>query len=328
MPDRNLTMAFRIDFSHSVASEVRRIVAEQFEYALDCLVRAQGPSGSDAVHEFRKTTKKLRALLRLLTGALPWGERHQWMQLLRLSAARLAENRDRFVLEQNLRLAYQELVPDADLSARPWSNLSALEQVQNHADHPLDSAQLRTMRIELNQVARQMLQSPQLEVDCSVLLQGAVHGYRRGRRLLREVSHRPTVQGLHDLRKRVKDQLYQVRLLSELSHKALRLQAVEFDQLAELLGEHHDLANLQRAIDASRATYRVIVELNGLSDWTKKRLATLEQDAIRLARHLYVESPKARARQLTGHHDAIVRANAQRAEVETSPLTVVVPQLQ
>ncbi len=300
-------MASRIDFSQSVASELHRITGGYFAYALECLARSNGATAEEAVHEFRKTTKKLRAGLRLVSSRAARSDRRRWQRVLRNASAQLSPHRDFVVLEQNLRKAYESLAPNLDLSLRPWANLSLLERVPQQQVGALDQTQLDAIREALNDTAREVTESTYLHVEADVLLSGATESYRRGRRLLRRVEAAPTAEALHELRKRVKDQLYQLRLLASLSPKQLRPDAVDFDLLAELLGEYHDLAILKAAIDASRASFCCIVEQEGLSDWTTQRLVELERESIRLARRLYAESPKARLRRFTAMHGAAMR---------------------
>lgn len=125
--------------------------------------------------------------------------------------------------------------------------------------------------------------------------------YGKGRRLVRIVSATPCVEALHELRKRAKEQFYQLRLLQGLLPKVLQSETADFDRLGQLLGEHHDLENLQAAIERSRQSLVQLVELDGLRHWSDSKAQVLQADALKLALRLYDASRKKRLHALRKH---------------------------
>lgn len=291
-------MAFKLDLSRPLASELQRVVCEQFGYAFRCLEQANGPNAVEAIHEFRKTTKKLRAMLRMMRHVLPRRERVRWTSALRDTAQALAQNRDTAVLEVLLGQAYQSIAPALDPALRPWATQSLLGQASTVTPNAVDEPRISAIRMALSEIEEEIRRAPEPNPKLFALVDGSVDTYRRGRRQLRHMRRSPSVPQLHELRKRVKDQLYQLRLLVSLSPKSLRTEALDFDQLGQLLGEYHDLANLREGIRAARATWCSVVEQEGLMDWTEMRLSELKQEAVQLALRLYRASPKSRRRRL------------------------------
>jgi CHAD domain-containing protein len=165
-----------------------------------------------------------------------------------------------------------------------------------------------TIRLALKNVRRKLRKKSRFNVDFKVLLKGIVRSYRKGRRSLIVLETAPTLEGLHDLRRRVKDQVYQLRLFTDLSPSILGPETDEFELLAEQLGEHRDLASLKSALESSLGTPGVVPDRREVTDWTEKRLFELEEAAMRLARRLYSEPPKSKERQLLTFLDSLIRA--------------------
>ena len=291
-------VSFKIDFSKSVQSELGRVLSEQFNCALQYLEQSSGSADADAIHEFRKTTKKLRALLRLVSDSNSNTEVESAIERLRSAAGQLADSRDAATMEQNLRRAYRDLCPDVDLSSQGFGGLFLLEEFhRNEASYP-KSVQLRQVRTDLLAAAATIDISSLFDLDVTGLLKGMSRTYRKGRRLMKKANRSPSVVTLHRLRKRVKDYLYQLRLSVHLSPKVLRVQALEFDLLAATLGEHHDLAILLFAIDESRASFRQLAEPHGLRNWVICQMQIRQDAALRLAKHLFKPSTKQEYRRL------------------------------
>src|SRR5262249_38942555 len=73
---------------------------------------------------------------------------------------------------------------------------------------------------------------------------GGRRAYRDGREALEEVRDEPSDENVHEWRKRAKDLWYQLRILTELWPAVLGETADQAHDLADLLGDHHDLAVL------------------------------------------------------------------------------------
>lgn len=291
-------MAFKFDRSRPLALEVQRVSREQFDYAIACLEQANGPDAPEAVHEFRKTTKKLRALLRLLTNVLPPTDRTRWESVLRAAALDWAQSRDATVLRQLVEQAYGSVLPSLPPSVRSQMAESLLSRFPraSHDEAPPQSP--AALSIALSTTADEVHQALGDNIELAVLLRTLIHSYRRGRKALRVWQDENSIEHLHRFRKRVKDHLYQVRLMAGLSSKSVRRNALALEQLAELLGACHDLAQLRNLIVVARSQWSARAEPADMMDWVQRRLTRSERRAMRLALKLYRASPKHRRRQL------------------------------
>jgi len=125
---------------------------------------------------------------------------------------------------------------------------------------------------------------------------GLLRGYGTGRDLLATARDQPTVENLHEWRKRVKDLWYHLRFLKPLSPGIVGGQADEADELADLLGEDHDLAVLRVSIETGAGEFAVDVDaVIGVIDHRREQL---QAQALQIGQRLYAESPKAFARRM------------------------------
>ncbi len=118
--------------------------------------------------------------------------------------------------------------------------------------------------------------------------------YGRGREEFLACRREPTVDGLHEWRKRVKDLWYHAKLLeSTFPAMWLALGDAAHD-LSDLLGDDHDLGVLAERI--GEQPWPVSVDADRFVGFCHERRAELQQDAFALGARLYAEKPKAFAR--------------------------------
>jgi len=310
-------MAFQISFAGSLGVELARITNEQLDFALGCLeLIAESSPNSDvevAIHEFRKTTKKLRAIFRMMRSALPEGVYASWMAILRSASAELSVSRDATVLEQHLREAYQAICPEADLAGKPWRNLTLFASYKDQAMSERSAMQVGHVRAELLALKAQVADLGFEQVGFSQLLEGHRQSFKQARQLLSRLRAPYPEPTLHEFRKRTKDTLYQLRLLTKLSPRKLQKEQSRFEQLSETLGLLHDLLGLRSAIECARTSSCVVKELPGLLDYVLGRITRLERRALRFGSKLFRETPKKRSRRLADCYYATLRALHRRA---------------
>jgi CHAD domain-containing protein len=122
------------------------------------------------------------------------------------------------------------------------------------------------------------------------LAPGLERGYRRGRRALVRAQGDPTVENLHEWRKRTKNIWYHLRLLKELSPAIVGGQADEAHGLSDLLGDDHDLALLREKLRGGVG--HVPVDVDALIELIDHRREQLEAEAMQVGARLYAERPK------------------------------------
>jgi CHAD domain-containing protein len=121
--------------------------------------------------------------------------------------------------------------------------------------------------------------------------QGLRRIYRDGRRAQRVAATTDDPEAWHEWRKRVKHLWYAARILKPAAPLELGAVVEEADCLAELLGDHNDLAVLRAAVDEhdDATTDEQAEQLHAAIDGAA---AELRRRSILLGLRLYAESPK------------------------------------
>ena len=275
--------------SHETVSEgVKRIALEQLDKAIEQL-QLPIKNWDEAIHDVRVSCKKLRALLRLALGNKNDPVRTHEKAYFRDAGKRLSDVRDTTAMIEAFdkltkRYAHQ-LSPDAfSKLRRPF--------IRSHREQK--SKRHKAMR----DVAR-MLESARSRVTdwridgegFSALRPGLKRTYERGRARLARVQDKPSIENLHEWRKRVKDLGYQVRLIKPIWPETLDDLADELERLADYLSENHDLAILRQTVHQDPSEDRTQLEvLVAMIDHSR---AELEVEARRLGERIYLENSSA-----------------------------------
>lgn len=273
-------MAYRLRKSEAAGAGVRRIAVEEIDKAID---RLEGGADAEAVHEVRKGCKRLRGLLRLVRPGL--GDEVYQLEnaAFRDIARELAEARDAdAVLEALDALAERE--PDA-LDYQAVANAlrsSAPAGPGAGADRAL--ADFRAARLR---VSDWRLDGRGFDV----VGPGLAKTYGRGRDRYREAYQTPSVEALHEWRKRVKYHWYHVRLLEPMWPGPMGALRTELKRLSDLLGDDHDLAVMRTMLPPAGEALGAAEHARLLSLIDERR-ATLQADAFVLGARIYAEGAK------------------------------------
>jgi CHAD domain-containing protein len=125
-----------------------------------------------------------------------------------------------------------------------------------------------------------------------MLLASVRKTYRNGRKALQVLHDDPSTENSHAFRRLVKYLWYQLRLLRNWNPAVLGPVVTNLDELGELLGQDHDLANLIDTLNAHPgiSCNRTRAELvNGLAE---TRRITLLSAGLRIADGVYADKPE------------------------------------
>jgi CHAD domain-containing protein len=284
-------MSYRLTLTEPLPDELRRVITEQLERAAGRL-RDPDYERAAAVHDARKAVKKARALLRLARPALPVDAVRELNGELRDAAGLLSGTRDADVMcatYDALAERYAGRLSQArfDRARRALVLPATAEGAADPAAETADRLEALVARVDA---------LPWDRADREALVGGIVRAHARGRAALHAARDEPTVDGLHDWRKRVKDLWYHERLLEELWPEVLPAQAKEAKRLSELLGDDHDLAVLGEALAAAGE--------DDVLPLVAERRGELEHEAFGLGARVYADRPKAVRRRLEQWWDA------------------------
>jgi len=251
--------------------------------------RAIGPENTDAVavHEFRKTMKRWRALLRLLT---PFVDKEA--EQLRIAARDLARE---LAGARDIRAALDAL---ADLGA-DHASLSARSRAT--IKQRLEDLGARSESVSLTQALRTRIGAMLAQAEAAVggwtldkigaseIAAGLTEGFRRARRAIPDDWSASSPEEIHTFRRRVVVHCYQMELAEPLWPKFGQFWVGEAQRLRERLGHHHDLEVLVQMTAPRRPLAPWRARLTPLIDARKDEHVAA---ASRLAGRLFAEKPK------------------------------------
>ena len=279
--------AYRLEAGEPLPEGIVRIAHGRIDHALDELRGKSDSSPEEAVHEARKDLKKLRALLRMARADLGEETFRRENACFRDAGRELAGVRDSDVLLETLRALELPAGIEGDLRR----TIQAHRATGGGDGRRTAAAGVVAMLRE----ARGRVDDWPLERDSfDALRDGLERTYRRGRRDLRAARAAPTVAALHEWRKRVKELWYQHTLLRTLWPPVMQAVGDDAHELANRLGDDHDLAML---VDWLRENAEAEAEF---FEAAERRRTELQVEAIALGERLYADKPGAYVRRLRG----------------------------
>jgi CHAD domain-containing protein len=280
-------MAYVLEAGESVPAGIMRVIQEQLEDAAAQLSQTDKSKRDDAIHEARKSVKKIRAALRLVEddlGALFDRENIR----LRNTGRKLASFRDAAAAIE----IFEGVLADAKLEKDTLGSIRrGLVQEKRKSDQsPALRTVLGKLAKSLSTTDKRVKQWPLRTGGYPGIEKGLKRTFRRGRKAMAAAYDTPTPENYHDWRKRVKDHWYHLTLLEHLWTPEMEKQEKILKELETCLGNDHDLVLLLEKLQAPGAKYRKqdidsFVELAG--DHQKK----LRESAASLGEEIYDEKP-------------------------------------
>lgn len=278
-------MAYRLHPGEAMADGLRRCAREQIDRAIDELSNRVADDPVEAVHEARKSLKKARSLLRLGRGTLVPAERRRDNDALRDAGRRLSDARDAEVMLE----ATDELA-DRFAGRVPQASFEAIRRhlaAERGAPDPGLTGQVVD---ELKAVRSRIDDWSSRATGWKALEPGLERSYARGRAALEQARRHPTVENLHEWRKRTKDLWYHLRLLGPFAPGIVGGAAKDADKLSKLLGDDHDLAVLHATLEKGGGDLKV--DVDAVLDLIDHRRGQIQAEVIPLGQRLYAERPK------------------------------------
>jgi CHAD domain-containing protein len=242
----------------------------------------------EAIHEARKSLKKIRAVLSLVhddLGSDYRAENHR----LRSAAHRLAPLRDADATADSLQALHARYptvvtLPVARVAGRGLRSRKRL--ARRHADTGINRAKnaLRHCRRSTPRCLRQV-------GDLAAVQAGLTRGYRRARKVLSPLSIHSDASQFHAWRRRVKDHSYHVRLFAGL-HASARARARTLERLETWLGEDHNQAILRATILAAPDRFGDARTTAVVLGCIVKHQAWLRARALKLGQRMFSARPR------------------------------------
>ena len=298
-------MSYRLRADEPVPEGVRRVVQEQLARAVVSL-HPDGRDVDEAVHQVRKRTKKVRAVLRLVREPLGGAYRRE-NAAARDAARSLGEVRDLAVLAGTLDRVLDDAV---GVRREPYADLvDELHRRHREARAALEAGPvLADVAATLTALGERTTSWPLDDDGWDLLAPGFDRVYRRGRTALDHAIDDGAPEDLHEWRKRTKYHRHHLELLRPVWPTVLEARAGAADRLGDVLGESHDLSELRRTLDDPDLGV-TDGALDTLVSLVEHRRRELDHQAVALGRLLFAEKPK-RLRRRLGRYWEIARDGA------------------
>ena len=261
------------------------------------------------VHEVRKGIKSLRAILRLVRGALRVEARKARNQALRDLADRFSGPQDAAVLLCSFKKTYRESgEADGRSEVQPGWASQVQKSLTSQADAVISAKTYQDAAEAVLHLKGQILpfqnsrgEEKPLESGnkCDweeTISEGLRKTYCQGRRLMRRIVSIPEpLDGQwHELRKRAKDLGYQLALLKKL--KGVKSLLARLEKLGKALGDARDLSLLRDYLDKAKHERELPPaqqrSFHQLLTYIDQRLKDLHGRALKVAQRTYRRGKK------------------------------------
>jgi CHAD domain-containing protein len=279
-------MAFEYKRSESVPASSRRIMRKEID---KCLKSLKAKTASDAmIHDVRKRFQKVRAILKLVREAIGDKAYQRANSCFRDAAATLRDVRDAKVQIDALEKLCSQIQTTCPASAQVTleARRTSIRQrvlVEGDALAPMVKAIKRArVRIE-NCIFRTK--------GWRAVGPGLKATYKKSREAMHAAAQEPTIEKLHEWRKRSKYLWHQLHALVVMSPPVLSALVERTHNITQLLGDDHDLAMLRERIHGQIADFGGQQMVQTLSDAIDRRREEIKRQALIAGRQLFAPKP-------------------------------------
>jgi CHAD domain-containing protein len=282
---------FRLRDGERVPDGLRRIACGQLDVSVERLEGRSDEGLGVAVHETRKSLKRLRATVRLARDELGDEVYRRENVALRDAGRRLAGARDSQALLETLDTLSERYPDDAPRERFDRYRKTLADEHTAALRRLQEGAAIGEVLSELRAARARVPAWPLERESFDALAPGLRRIYRRGRREYRAARQEPGSESLHELRKRVKDLWYAGQIVRPASPKKMRRIARRAHALSNLIGEDHDLAILGERAMERRDQFDDDAAVSDLAKLIERRRDELQRQAMGLAKRLFGKKP-------------------------------------
>jgi CHAD domain-containing protein len=289
-------MPFELHHRKHIEDELAKIVRRQLRNTVHGLTTSEGNQFRSAVHESRKTVKKVRAVAAFLTQAgakLPRRDRER----LKSAARALARIRDSAAIVDTfdrVRRRYPGQLPEHTYGIIRRSLVAVRDEREARAQHDGAVAEAAGHLEKARKSAKEWT-APSIDWSGMVAILAA--SYRQSRDAMQRARETGQSATLHRWRKEVKTLWYQLRLAGRLTSGVAPLVA-QLKRLETELGDDHNLVVLAATLRGCRDLPLMRAEMRQIGRLAARMRQPLGRRAFALGRRIHLRKPKAFARWL------------------------------
>lgn len=306
---------FRLGQTEPLPVGLKRLTMGEMEGAVSRFYDGEQAFPS-AVHEARKSTKRIRAVLRLIRyeiGEQVFVYEDNWM---RETARVLAPSRDAISIVEMMDVLeniYGHLLVEGALSEtrdrldwnRRWVVTRTMEDPETvvRLVENLERAHGRYSNWPVDPSARSVY-GVGIRDEFAAISPGFHKTYLSGRqRMVSAYSHR-TPEGFHKWRKSVKYLCHQMELMTPLWPEVVVGMAITLKRVGELLGQDHDLTLLLDSLESDTRICPDPVQRSLIRALANQRRSDLQTAARILGRRVFAEEPDSITKRLDVYWEA------------------------
>lgn len=298
-------MAFRFKLAEPFEEGCKRIGREQIERAQSELKDSDNPVA--AVHETRKSLKRLRALLRLVRPALGESVFRAENAHMRDIGRCLSSARDRHVLLETV-----VKLESGSESVRKGIGCTMRDLInrKNGESATVEPSAVKDALAQLAEAKRRFAHLKLAGSGFEIVGPGLQASYHKGRRAFRKAYEDGTDENFHEWRKGAQQHWRHMVLLSRAWPGCLNARVSEARALSQILGDDHDLALLVAFAQAQPQTAlkpKQAVEIEALARQRQRELRALARPK---GARLFSENAKSLHRRMAAYWEAAVALNA------------------
>lgn len=247
-------MGYRFKRDESVTAGVRRIAREELDEVVAQLSHAQPKDRDDAIHEARKSVKKVRALLRLVQPEM--GDAYgKETRTLCDAGRKLSELRDASSVIESLEKLQQGYPNELRRPVFDSVRRGLLTRKREREQREDVAAVLRKIATELKAAGKRAKRWPLATEGFPALESGLEKMFRKSRGAFSKAQKRPTAENYHEWRKRLKDHWYHIRVLESTWTEVMQGYEAALKDVETWIGDDHNLELLRQLLTAGPASF-------------------------------------------------------------------------
>ncbi len=296
-------MPYRLKAGEAVPEGIRRIATEEIASAVERLSKPASHGRAEAIHEARKSIKKVRGILKLMRPELDAAYRRENARL-RDIGRRLSDFRDADAIIETFDSVvgkYKQKLQSNTLAAirRGLSrDKREKEKSENVARVMAQSAS------GLRGLLRSVRSWPLQKDGFTALAPGLKQTYRDGREVMRAAARTDRPEDYHEWRKRAKDHWYHVRLMESLWTEVMQAREAGLHDLETWLGDDHNLVVLCDRLRKDPDRYGGEGDVQLFTTLAHEQQNELRAKAKSLGERVYEQKPKLFVRDIEKLWDA------------------------
>ena len=283
---------FQLILESPLEEGIKKLIYDQISRARD-----QIENQTDihlAIHESRRTLKRIRAVLRLTRDEIGNSNYHRENILMRDLGRRLSGARDHQVLLRTFS-SLEEQYPTS-FSGSEISRIKQLVKDQtdfeiNHFMHDLGG--FEQFKEDLVEASGRVDQYCIIRNDFRAIENGLRRNYKQGRRLLKQIGRDDHEIYFHEFRKRSKYFLHHIQILRPLFPRLMKAYAKSIQEYSELLGETRDYYRLEIFLEEFGSQPIPADSRKKMTDKIRQVRNELMEKIFLDSSHIYAEKPGA-----------------------------------